>query len=308
MKVILTGGAGFIGSWVADALIADGHRVLILDDLSSGKEENIPKEAEFVKCDIRDRDALDSLFSDFKPDIVNHHAAQINVRKSVENPTLDAQVNILGSLNLLEISKRHRVKKFIFASTGGAIYGEPETIPVDERAIPLPISPYGVSKLSVERYLDYYNLVFGLEYVALRYSNVYGPRQNPHGEAGVIAIFCNRILEGQKCDIFGDGNQKRDYVFVGDLARANVLSLRAPVGIYNLGTGIEISVNDLINILVKATGIAANVHYLPYRAGEVQRIALDISKAGKMIGWFPEVSFEDGLTRTWNWYTKRKMV
>jgi UDP-glucose 4-epimerase len=151
-------------------------------------------------------------------------------------------------------------------------------------------------------------LVFGLEYVALRYSNVYGPRQNPHGEAGVIAIFCNRILEGQKCDIFGDGNQKRDYVFVGDLARANVLSLRAPVGIYNLGTGIEISVNDLINILVKATGIAANVHYLPYRAGEVQRIALDISKAGKMIGWFPEVSFEDGLTRTWNWYTKRKMV
>lgn len=308
MKVILTGGAGFIGSWVADALIADGHRVLILDDLSSGKEENIPKEAEFVKCDIRDRDALDSLFSDFKPDIVNHHAAQINVRKSVENPTFDAQVNILGSLNLLEISKRHRVKKFIFASTGGAIYGEPETIPVDERAIPLPISPYGVSKLSVERYLDYYNLVFGLEYVALRYSNVYGPRQNPHGEAGVIAIFCNRILEGQKCDIFGDGNQKRDYVFVGDLARANVLSLRAPVGIYNLGTGIEISVNDLINILVKATGIAANVHYLPYRAGEVQRIALDISKAGKMIGWFPEVSFEDGLTRTWNWYTKRKMV
>jgi len=308
MKVILTGGAGFIGSWVADALIADGHRVLILDDLSSGKEENIPKEAEFVKCDIRDRDALDSLFSDFKPDIVNHHAAQINVRKSVENPTLDAQVNILGSLNLLEISKRHRVKKFIFASTGGAIYGEPETIPVDERAIPLPISPYGVSKLSVERYLDYYNLVFGLEYVALRYSNVYGPRQNPHGEAGVIAIFCNRILEGQKCDIFGDGNQKRDYVFGGDLARANVLSLRAPVGIYNLGTGIEISVNDLINILVKATGIAANVHYLPYRAGEVQRIALDISKAGKMIGWFPEVSFEDGITRTWNWYTKRKML
>ena len=308
MKVILTGGAGFIGSWVADALIADGHRVLILDDLSSGKEENIPKEAEFVKCDIRDRDALDGLFSDFKPDIVNHHAAQINVRKSVENPTLDAQVNILGSLNLLEISKRYDVKKFIFASTGGAIYGEPETIPVDERAIPLPISPYGVSKLSVERYLDYYNLVFGLEYVALRYSNVYGPRQNPHGEAGVIAIFCNRILEGQKCDIFGDGNQKRDYVFVGDLARANVLSLRAPVGIYNLGTGIEISVNDLINILVKATGIAANVHYLPYRAGEVQRIALDISKAGKMIGWFPEVSFEDGITRTWNWYTKRKMV
>ncbi len=308
MKVILTGGAGFIGSWVADALIADGHRVLILDDLSSGKEENIPKEAEFVKCDIRDRDALDRLFSDFKPDIVNHHAAQINVRKSVENPTFDAQVNILGSLNLLEISKRYKVKKFIFASTGGAIYGEPETIPVDERAIPLPISPYGVSKLSVERYLDYYNLVFGLEYVALRYSNVYGPRQNPHGEAGVIAIFCNRILEGQKCNIFGDGNQKRDYVFVGDLARANVLSLRAPVGIYNLGTGIEISVNDLINILVKATGIAANVHYLPYRAGEVQRIALDISKAGKVIGWFPEVSFEDGLTRTWNWYTKRKMV
>lgn len=308
MKVILTGGAGFIGSWVADALIADGHRVLILDDLSSGKEENIPKEAEFVKCDIRDRDALDRLFSNFKPDIVNHHAAQINVRKSVENPTFDAQVNILGSLNLLEISKRYNVKKFIFASTGGAIYGEPKTIPVDERAIPLPISPYGVSKLSVERYLDYYNLVFGLEYVALRYSNVYGPRQNPHGEAGVIAIFCNRILEGQKCDIFGDGNQKRDYVFVGDLARANVLILRAPVGIYNLGTGIEISVNDLINILVKATGITANVHYLPYRAGEVHRIALDISKAGKVIGWFPEVSFEDGLTRTWNWYTKRKML
>lgn len=308
MKFILTGGAGFIGSWVAEALIADGHRVLILDDLSSGREENIPKDAEFVKCDIRDRDTLDMVFGDFKPDIVNHHAAQINVRKSVENPTFDAQVNILGSLNLLEISKKYNIKKFIFASTGGAIYGEPKTIPVDESAIPLPISPYGVSKLSVERYLDYYKLVFGLEYVALRYSNVYGPRQDPHGEAGVIAIFCNRIMEGAKCDIFGNGNQKRDYVFVGDLARANVLSLIAPVGVYNLGTGIETSVNDLINILVQATGRAVDVQHSPYRAGEVQRIALDISKAAKVLKWLPEISLRDGLTQTWSWYNQRNTV
>ncbi len=214
MKILVTGGAGFIGSWVADTLIEQGHEVIIIDDLSTGIEENLPKDAHFIKCDIRDQQTVNEVISDIQPDIIDHHAAQIDVRKSVDDPMHDAGINIIGTLNLIESSLRNGVKKFIFASTGGAIYGEPEIIPADEKTEPYPISPYGSSKYAIEKYLGYYNYVHGLDYVALRYANVYGPRQNPHGEAGVIAIFCNRILSGQACTIFGDGSQKQETMYL----------------------------------------------------------------------------------------------
>ncbi len=229
MKILVTGGAGFIGSWVAEAYIKEGHEVLVLDDLSTGKMENVPEGARFVKCDIRDEDAVRGAFAGFRPDVVNHHAAQIDVRKSVEDPAFDASVNIIGTIRLLESSVRSGVKKFIFASTGGAIYGEPPNIPADEKTPPMPISPYGTSKYAVEKYLEYYRYIYSLDYVALRYANVYGPRQNPHGEAGVIAIFCSRILSGETCTVFGDGSQTRDYVYRGRCREREPLRARVSV-------------------------------------------------------------------------------
>ncbi len=306
MKILITGGAGFIGSWVADAFLEEGHEVLIVDNLSSGIEENIPKEAHFVRADIRERELLEKLFSDFKPDMVDHHAAQIDVRRSVENPAFDAQVNIIGTLNLLELCIKHRVKRFIFASTGGAIYGEPQDLPADENTSPMPISPYGTSKYSVEKYLEYYKAVYGFDYVALRYANVYGPRQNPHGEAGVVAIFCDKILSRKPCLIFGDGNQTRDYVFVEDVARANIMSIKAPVGSYNIGTEIETSVNDLVTSLRKASGNEFKVEYAPPRLGEVLRISLDISLAKSIFRWSPGVSLNDGIRQTWKWFSGKE--
>jgi UDP-glucose 4-epimerase len=305
MKILVTGGAGFIGSWVADALIGEGYKVLIVDNLSTGIEENIPKEADFVKGDIRNFKFLEKVFSDFKPDVVNHHAAQIDVRKSLKDPVFDAEVNIIGTLNLLELSVRHRIKKFIFASTGGAIYGEPEDLPADENTPPMPISPYGTAKYAVEKYIGYYKAVYGLDYVALRYANVYGPRQNPHGEAGVIAIFCDRIISGKPCQIFGDGNQTRDYVFVEDVAAANILSINAPVGSYNIGTGIETSVNELVTVLRKVVGKEFRVEYAPARPGEVLRISLDINLASRVLGWSPITNLEDGIDKTWRWFVGR---
>jgi UDP-glucose 4-epimerase len=305
MKILVTGGAGFIGSWVADALIGEGYKVLIVDNLSTGIEENIPKEADFVKGDIRNFKFLEKVFSDFKPDVVNHHAAQIDVRKSLKDPVFDAEVNIIGTLNLLELSVRHRIKKFIFASTGGAIYGEPEDLPADENTPPMPISPYGTAKYAVEKYIGYYKAVYGLDYVALRYANVYGPRQNPHGEAGVIAIFCDRIISGKPCQIFGDGNQTRDYVFVEDVAAANILSINAPVGSYNIGTGIETSVNELVTVLRKVVGKEFRVEYAPARPGEVLRISLDINLASRVLGWSPITNLEDGIDKTWRWFVRR---
>jgi UDP-glucose 4-epimerase len=305
MKILVTGGAGFIGSWVADAFISEGHEVLIIDDLSSGIKENIPKEADFIKGDIRERELLEKVFYDYRPDIVDHHAAQMDVRRSVENPVFDAQVNIIGTLNLLELSIRYRIKRFIFASTGGAIYGEPEDLPADEKTPPMPISPYGASKYAVEKYLGYYKAVYGFDYIALRYANVYGPRQNPHGEAGVVAIFCNKVLSRKACLIFGDGNQTRDYVFVGDVAKANMMSINAPVASYNIGTGIETSVNDLVKVLRKVSGNEFKVEYAPPRLGEVQRISLDINLANRVFGWSPSVSLEDGIGQTWKWFGER---
>jgi UDP-glucose 4-epimerase len=303
MKILLTGAAGFIGSWVADAYIKEGHEVLILDNLSSGKKENIPADALFIEGDIRDENIVRSIFADFRPDIVNHHAAQIDVRKSVEDPAYDASVNIIGTLRLLESSVRGGVKRFMFASTGGAIYGEPENIPADEKTPPMPISPYGTSKYAVEKYLEYYRHVYSLEYVALRYANVYGPRQNPHGEAGVVAIFCSRILSGKPCIVFGDGAQTRDYVYVGDVARANLSALTSPSGSYNIGTEVETSVNGLIDELKEASGMEFYVQYAEARTGEVVRISLDVRLAGKVLGWNPDVTLRKGIKNTWEWFS-----
>ncbi len=302
MRILLTGGAGFIGSWVAEEYIGAGHEVLVLDDLSTGKMENIPEGASFIKCDIRDEDAVRGIFSDFRPEIVNHHAAQIDVRKSVEDPAYDASVNIIGTIRLLESSVRSGVKRFVFASTGGAIYGEPASLPADEKTPPMPISPYGTSKYAVEKYLEYYNHTYSLDYVALRYANVYGPRQNPHGEAGVIAIFCSRILSGQPCTVFGDGTQTRDYVYAGDVASANLCALASPSGSYNIGTQLETSVNGLITELEAASGLNFIVMNADARAGEVGRISLDVRLAGKILGWAPSVFLAKGIKSTWEWF------
>jgi UDP-glucose 4-epimerase len=306
MKVLLTGGAGFIGSWVGEALIADGNEIFIIDDLSTGNIQNIPKDANFVEADIKDRDRLEEIFKDFKPEVVNHHAAQMNVRNSVEDPIFDAQVNILGTINLLELSIQHEIKKFMFASTGGAIYGEPEVIPCIEDTLPAPVSPYGISKYAVEQYLNYYKAVHGLSHVVLRYSNVYGPRQNPHGEAGVVAIFCDRIKYGNPCEIFGDGKQTRDYIYVEDVARANILSLNAKDVILNIGTAIETSVNDIVSSLKRVTNRDVQVVYSPRRSGDVDRIALEIKRAEELLGWSPHVNLEDGLSRTWEWFSSEQ--
>jgi len=302
MKILVTGGAGFIGSWVAEAYIEDGNEVLIIDNLSTGNLNNVPSAAEFIKGDIRDRSVLKAAFSEFNPDIINHHAAQIDVRKSVDDPTLDADINIKGTLNLLELSRKSGISKFIFASTGGAIYGEPDLIPADEDTVPMPISPYGISKFSIEKYLSYYNKIYGLNYTSLRYSNVYGPRQNPHGEAGVIAIFCNKIITGEPCIVYGDGEQTRDYVYVEDVKRANIECVLSPNDSYNIGTSIETSVNGLIEYLRKASGRDFEVIYEPARDGEVERISLNNNKAIKEINWTPHVMLEEGIKNTWIWF------
>lgn len=302
MRILQTGGAGFIGSWVAENYLKEGHEVLIYDNLSSGTPKNIPQDAEFVEGDIRDFSMLEEVFKKFRPEIVNHHAAQINVRVSINNPAFDAETNIIGSVNLLELSVKYKVNKFIFASTGGAIYGEPETIPADELTDKQPLSPYGTSKLCVENYLNYYNKIYNLDYTALRYSNVYGERQNPHGEAGVVAIFCTNIIKGKDCRVFGDGKQTRDYVHCEDVARANLLSLDSPAGIYNIGTSESTSVNDIVSMLKEHSKIDFIVKHLPAVPGEVSHISLDNKAASSALGWSPSISFDRGLERTWHWF------
>lgn len=298
MNILITGGAGFIGSHVADAYIAEGHHVVILDNLSSGSTDNIPDEAQFYKMDLMDP-ALERVFLNEKIDVVNHHAAQISVTESVANPAFDAQINILGSLRLIELANKHKVSKFIFASTGGAIYGEQDYFPACENHPCRPLSPYGISKLTVEKYLDFFSQTFGLKFTILRYSNVYGPRQNPHGEAGVVAIFCNKLLDGQPLMVYGDGEQTRDFVCALDVAQANLHALSDSIpGIYNIGTGEETTVNQLAEILKGLVeGVDPTIH-APARAGEQRRSVID---AGKMIrdsGWTPQYSLDKGLERT----------
>lgn len=306
MNIIVTGGAGFIGSNVADAFIKEGHRVIIIDNLSSGKRENINEKAEFHEIGIGDP-AVEEIFKNNKIDILCHHAAQIDVRKSVTDPVFDATINIIDAIRLLEYCNKYDAGKVIFSSTGGAIYGEPEKIPADENTPALPLCPYGTSKLCFEKYLQYYKTLYGKEFTILRYANVYGPRQDPHGEAGVVAIFSGLLLEGKRPRIFGNGEQTRDYVYVGDVVKANLLALEKGNGIIvNLGTEVETSVNELLKAMTEITGDEFDPIYEPERPGEVQRISLANGKAKELLGWTPEVSLKEGLAETIEFFRKKQ--
>lgn len=298
MKILVTGGAGFIASHIVDAFINEGHSVVVLDDLSSGFEKNINSKAKFIKANICDK-AVEKLFESEKFDVVNHHAAQMDVRRSVADPAFDANTNIIGTINLLQNSIKFGVKKFMFASTGGAIYGEQDYFPADEKHNTQPKSPYGISKLAVEKYLYFYHSEYKLNYTILRYANIYGPRQNPFGEAGVVAIFSTRLLKGEQPIINGHGKQTRDYVFVGDVVKANLITLDDEASdIYNVGTGIETDVNELFAMLNKITGANKEEKHGPAAAGEQLRSVITSDKMMKKFGWKPSTKFEDGLVKT----------
>jgi len=299
MKILVTGGAGFIGSHVVDLYIERGHQVVVVDDLSTGTLSNLNPAATFYEMDVRDPE-LAGVFKREMPDIVNHHAAQMDVRRSVDDPIFDADINILGSLRLLEHSRKIGVRRFIYISSGGAVYGEPEYLPCDETHPINPICQYGASKHTVEHYLFMYRLNYGMDFTVLRYGNVYGPRQNPHGEAGVVAIFTGQMLEGQKVVINGDGNQTRDFVYVGDCARANLLALNAGSvdGVFNLGSGQETSINEIFSGLQAVTDYGVPAVRGPAKLGETRRIYLDVNKAERELGWRPTVDLKEGLDRT----------
>lgn len=297
MKVLVTGGAGFIGSHVVDALIEEGHSVAVVDDLSSGKREHVNRHATLYELDIRSPD-LDQVLAQERPEMVNHHAAQVDVRHSVADPIFDADVNILGSLNLLECARKHGVRKFIYASTGGAVYGEPNYLPCDENHPLNPVCPYGVSKLAVEHYLYLYSLSYGLEYTILRYPNVYGPRQDPSGEGGVVAIFARQMVHGEQVVINGSGEQERDFIYVDDIVRANLLTIDRGQGhAYNLGGGAGMPINELFAKMKEMTGYASEPVHGPPKRVETFRIYLDAGKAREELGWEPVVGLEEGLKR-----------
>jgi UDP-glucose 4-epimerase len=303
--VCITGGAGFIGSHLADAFLSRGDRVLILDDLSGGRRENVPDGAELHVHDIRSPEAA-ALVRESGIDLLVHHAAQMDVRRSVENPAFDADVNILGSLNLAEAARRGGVKQILFASTGGAIYGEQDYFPADEQHPARPVSPYGVSKLSFERYLFYYHVAYGLDVTCLRYANVYGERQNPHGEAGVVAIFHDRLLAGRVPTINGDGLQTRDYVHVSDVVNANLAAAGLPgFHIYNVGTGVETTVVELYREIARALGSDAEATHGPGKPGEQKRSSIDASLLRQDLAVPPPLSLAKGLSRTAAWFRAR---
>lgn len=297
MKVLVTGGAGFIGSHIVDRYIELGHRVVIIDNLSTGQKEFINKEAKFYKIDIVSNKIKD-VFRKEKPDIVNHHAAQIDIRKSVQEPVFDAEVNIIGSLNIIQNCIDYGVKKIIFASSGGAVYGEPERLPVPEIHKVQPVSPYGVAKLVIENYLFAINCYKQLDYIILRYANVYGPRQNPLGEAGVCAIFLGKMRKNESCILYGHGEPVRDYVYVGDIVDANVLALTGGSrGIYNLGTGIGTPVKEIYQILKELARYNKEPEYKSLRPGELNKIYLNCDKASREFGWTSKTSLREGLSR-----------
>lgn len=309
MKVLVTGGAGFIGSHLVDTYISAGHEVTIIDNLTTGQEENVNPDARLLRIDIRDRDAVEVAFREGRFDLMNHHAAQLDVRVSVGNPQFDAEQNIIGSLNLFQAALETGVERVVFASSGGTVYGEQEYFPADERHPLSPISPYGVSKLSVEKYLHYYHYVHGLRYVVVRYTNVYGPRQNAHGEAGVVAIFCNRMLAGEGPTIYGSGEQTRDYVYVGDVARGNLLATehleRADADTFNLCTNTETTVNTLFSVLNGMFDNRYPEEHGPSRAGEQFRSVCTYRHAEEVLGWSPRVGLEEGLGRTLEFFRER---
>lgn len=300
MKILITGGAGFIGSNIADGYVAQGYEVVVVDNLSSGKKDFLDPTISFHQADITDKEAITKIITSEKPDIINHHAAQISVRHSVEDPAHDAQLNIIGLLHVMEAARTAGVKKVIFASSGGAIYGNASQIPTAESYHPFyPLSPYGITKFSTELYLHYYYETYHIPYVALRYSNVYGPRQNPHGEAGVVAIFTKKMLKGESPTINGEGKQTRDYVFVGDVVAANVAAVPTPfVGACNVGTGVETDVVTIFEELKKAMQKDMKPVFGPAKMGEQARSCLNTKKAKEVLGWEAKISFSHGLQKT----------
>ena len=303
MKVMVTGGAGFIGSHIVDACLGDGHDVLVVDDLSTGKRENVNPRAALYVVDIRDRDALEKVFERERPEAISHQAARANVRESMLEPVRYAQVNVIGSLVVLELAREYGTRKIVYASTGGAVYGEPEYLPVDEAHPAHPLDPYGASKHHVEHYLDIYRTHYDLDYTILRYPNVYGPRQDPYGEAGVVAIWSAQMIRGQQTLVNGSGDQERDFVYVKDIARANLLAMTRGGGeILNLGSGIGTSINKVFEELVEITGSEGKGIHGPAKLGEVYRTYLDASKAKASLNWEPQVSLRQGLEMTVDYF------
>ena len=307
MRILVTGGAGFIGSNVADRFLALGHDVAVLDNLSTGRRENVDDRIRFFEADLAQPAEVERVIAEFRPEIVDHHAAQIDVRWSVEHPADDARTNILGGIGLLEACVRHQVRKFVYASTGGALYGEGKVLPATEEHPAHPESPYGVSKYAFEHYLYCFRHLHGIDATVLRYPNVYGPRQNPHGEAGVNAIFIGLMCEGKAPTIFGDGEAVRDYLYVDDVVAANELALTKGSGeTVNLGWGKGVSVNDIVRHLKVILDFPGDAIHAAPRAGEVQKIYLDASRAKTVLGWTPKVGFDEGLRRTVAWYRQER--
>jgi UDP-glucose 4-epimerase len=305
MKVLVTGGAGFIGSHLVDRLIQEGHEVVVVDNLSTGKRRNLNRAARLVKLDIQSW-RLERVFRNERPHMVMHLAAQMDVRKSVEDPMFDAQVNVLGTLNVLQQSIKHGVRKVVFSSSGGAIYGEQEIYPAPESHVTRPLSPYGVSKLCGEQYLSYYQRVNGLQIVSLRYANVYGPRQDPEGEAGVVAIFIQKLLNNEQAIVNGNGRQTRDFVYVDDVVEANLAAMGQDIqGTYNVGTGEETSINDLLRILVRHTNSTCKEVHGPAKGGEQARSVIDSGKLRQELSWESRTELSEGLKRTVDYFRER---
>jgi UDP-glucose 4-epimerase len=305
MKVLVTGGAGFIGSHLVDRLILEGHEAVVVDNLVTGKRRNINRAARFYKVDVQSW-RLERVFRNERPNVVMHLAAQMDVRKSVEDPMFDAQVNVLGTLNVLQQAVKHGVRKVIFSSSGGAIYGEQETYPAPETHVLRPLSPYGLSKLCGEQYLSYFQRVSGLQAVSLRYANVYGPRQDPEGEAGVVAIFIQKMLNNEQAVINGNGRQTRDFVFVEDVVEANLAMMgQETQGTYNVGTGVETSINDLFRILVQHTGSTCKEMHGPAKKGEQARSVIDSTKLRQEVSWEPKADLSEGLKKTVEYFRAR---
>jgi len=308
MKILVTGGAGFIGSHLVDALLEKKHRVFVIDNLSTGFRKNINPKAKFYKTDLTNHKKVENIIRKEKPSVIFHLAAQIDVRKSVENPIFDAKTNILASVNLIKLAKDYRVKKIIFASTGGAIYGDTRIRPTSESHSEWPLSPYGIAKLTVDKFLFYYHEIHGLNFTSLRYANVYGPRQNPHGEAGVVAIFLNKMPNNKQPIINGNGKQTRDYVYVDDVVSANLLVLKnfKKTGIYNVGTGKEKNVNELFWEINKHFQNKFKESHGPAKIGEQKTSCLSYKKIKRELGWQPKTDFKNGIKKTFEWFTQHQ--
>jgi len=309
MRILVTGGAGFIGSHTVDALVVSGaDEISVLDDLSTGKRRQLNAKATFYQTDLRDAAAVAAIVEKVRPETIFHLAAQMDVRRSVADPAFDAQVNVVGFVNLMESARKHGLKRVVFSSTGGAIYGEQDEFPCTEDHPKRPVSPYGVAKLATEAYLFFYKVEYGIDYLALRFGNVYGPRQDPHGEAGVVAIFCGRILDGKPVTIYGDGTQTRDYVYVGDVVRAVVAAGKSNAsGIaMNIGTGLETNVNELYSTLAGIADFPTKAEHAAARPGEQKRSVISPARAGKELGWRPEKKLAEGLEETFKYFKQQR--